>query len=82
MYLVMEPSPVNQAVAGWASPSCGAEYRLLAGNIVLSGRQLQSAPNLQRCAFWRLSCLTSWLSVCCAARVAGWISNCWQPASR
>ncbi len=34
------------------------------------------------CAFWRLSCLTSWLSVCCAARVAGWISNCWQPASR
>lgn len=44
---VMGLSRVNQAVAGWASPSCGAEYCLLTGNIVLSGRQLQPASNLQ-----------------------------------
>lgn len=39
----------RESSRGWMGFSIlwGAEYRLLTGNIVLSGRQLQSASNLQ-----------------------------------
>ena len=59
--------PVNSR--GWMGFSIlwGLKYRLSLATLFYQVASHGQHPT-SLCAFWRLSCLTSWLSVCCAAR--------------